>query len=68
MDIDKDLQDALLKCAVGYEYKEEKVIADKNKKTTRIEVVRKHVRPDPAAIRRAQELRELGLWIEDKDK
>ena len=63
-DIDQELQDALLKRALGYEYEEREAISGKDGAPPRVKATRKHVPPDIAAIRRAQELRELGLWKE----
>ena len=40
------LQAALLKRAIGYDYEEKKIIADKNGKPQKIEVYHKHVPPD----------------------
>lgn len=45
------MQAALLKRAIGYEYEEKKIIADKNGKPQKIEVYHKHVPPDITAAK-----------------
>ena len=59
------LREALLKRAVGYEYEERRVIAGKDGKPERVEVIRRHVPPDVRAIQRIQLMMELGEWSED---
>ena len=49
--LDKDLQAALRKRALGYEYKEEEIISGKDGKNPRVKVTRKHMPPDIKAIR-----------------
>lgn len=56
------LQAALLKRAIGYDYEEKKIIADKNGKPQKIEVYHKHVPPDIAAIREIISEKKKGRW------
>lgn len=49
-DLKTNLNDALLKRALGYEYEETEIIASKDGKSTRIKKTRKIVPPDTKAI------------------
>lgn len=48
--IKNNLNEALLKRALGYEYEETEIIATKDGKTTKIKKVKKVVPPDTKAI------------------
>jgi len=65
MGLDKDLQSALLKRAMGYDYNEQEVVRTKDGKETKARYIRKHIPPDIAAIKRIQEMIEMGLWIDE---
>jgi len=60
-----DLQAALLKRALGYEYEERRIVAGRDGTNERIEIIRKHVPPDVGAIKQVQLLQELGEWSEE---
>jgi len=64
MGFDKDLQAALLKCALGYNVEERDTLVSDGKVQS-VRVKTRHIKPDAAAIRRIQELRELGEWKEE---
>lgn len=49
-DVEKEVREALIKRALGYDYEEKKVIADKNGRPQKVEVYKKHVPPDLGAI------------------
>lgn len=49
-DLEKDIREALIKRAKGYDYEEKKIIADKNGKPQKVEVYKKHLPPDLSAI------------------
>jgi hypothetical protein len=61
--IEKDLQDALRKRAVGYDYEEQEICQGKGGES-KVRIVRKHVPPDTTAIRMIREMIELGEWLE----
>ncbi len=48
--IEKEVREALIKRATGYDYEERKIIADKNGKPQKVEVYKKHLPPDLVAI------------------
>lgn len=62
MAIDEKLKDALIKRAMGYEYEEKEIIADKNGKPERVRIMKKHVPPDIKAISKIEYLKRVGLW------
>lgn len=64
-DIEKEMQQALLKRATGYEIEERVITVDKSGKPGNVRVIRKHVPPDIAAMNEIRRLRAMGLWIED---
>lgn len=49
-DLKRDLDEALLKRALGYEYEETEIVATKDGKTTRVKKIKKVVPPDTKAI------------------
>lgn len=49
-DTEKEIREALIKRALGYDYEEKKIIADKNGRPQKVEVYKKHVPPDLGAI------------------
>lgn len=49
-DVEKDVREALIKRALGYDYEEKKIIADKNGRPQKVEVYKKHLPPDLGAI------------------
>ena len=68
--IDSQVENALLKTALGYEYEEVKTIIeeDKNgKKRTRIEKVKKHMPPNPTAQAFWLKNRKREEWSERKE-
>ncbi len=60
--MEADLREALLKCALGYEYEERTITAGKNGRPERVQVVKKHVPPDLQAIERIRYLQRVGEW------
>ena len=57
----KELNDALTKKALGYDYEETRMIGKKNN-AEKVEVFRKHMPSDIAAIKRIQFLMSIGEW------
>ena len=45
------IKDALIKRAIGYEYEEKEIIADKTGKPGRVRITKKHMPPDINAIK-----------------
>jgi len=62
MGIEKELREALLKRAKGYDYEEREIIAGKDGEPEKVKVTRRHIPPDLKAIQRIQFLIELGEW------
>ena len=62
MDLAKKLRDALIRRARGYEYQEEKMVGKNG--AQRVEIIRKHVPADIAAIKHIQFLMSIGKWEE----
>ena len=50
-DMKMKAREALERLAVGYEFEERKIIADKNGKPQKVEVYKKHIPPDLNALR-----------------
>ena len=55
-------KEALLKRALGYEYEEKEVIASKNGKPERMQVIKRHVPPDVKALEKVRYLISIGKW------
>lgn len=49
-DVEKEVREALIKRALGYDYEEKKVIADKNGRPQKVEVYKKHMPADLGAL------------------
>ena len=48
---EQNVKEALLKRALGYDYEEKEMIADKNGKQGKVKIIKKHVPPELEAIR-----------------
>ena len=60
---EKDLlKAALFKLAMGYEYEEKIVEADKDSRVKAVKIVKKYAPPDLKAIERIQYLMRNGKW------
>lgn len=61
-----NLKKALEKRALGYEYEEKIIFArkddDGNPKDARMKIIKKHIPPDPQAIKQIREEMRLGRW------
>ena len=62
MDLSKELQDALIKRALGYDYDERRMVGGKNGSAEKVEIIHRHMPPDIAAIKRIQFLMTIGEW------
>ena len=60
--IDESLKNALLKRALGYEYEEKTIEANREGKTTGIKIVKKYMPPDIKAISKIIWLKKVGRW------
>lgn len=48
---EQKVKEALLKRAIGYDYEEKEMVADKNGVSGKVKIIKKHVPPDMDAIR-----------------
>ena len=65
MDFSKEeqiIKEALLKRALGYDYEEKIVQANREGKTVSIKLIKKHVPPDVKAIEKIEYLKACGRW------
>jgi len=56
------LKQALLKLATGYEYEERIAEVDREGRTLKVKVIKKHMPPDLKAIEKIQHLIRSGKW------
>jgi len=61
---EKDVKTALLKRAIGYEYEERIVEADKNGKTVKVKLIKRHIPSDIKAAERVLRMIRRGVWGE----
>ena len=59
---EKDVRAALLKRALGYEYEERIIEADKNGKSGRVKIIKRHVPPNPKAAEQVLNMMRCGVW------
>jgi hypothetical protein len=59
---EEKVKEALLKRAMGYEYEEKEIIADKTGKPGKIKVIKKHMPPDIEAIKLVSIRIKQGNW------
>lgn len=60
--IDKDIKEALIKRAYGYEYEDKEVIADSTGRAEKVKITKRHVPPDLKALKRIDFLQRTGRW------
>jgi len=59
---EQKVKDALLKRAIGYDYEEKEMVADKNGVSGKVKIIKKHVPPDLEAIRAVLSKIENKKW------
>jgi len=61
--LDKEkVKEALLKRAIGYDYEEKEMVADKNGNSGKVKITKRHVPPDMAAIRTVLAKMDNNKW------
>lgn len=59
---EQNVKEALLKRAIGYEYEEKEIVADKSGKQGKVKIIKKHIPPDLDAIRAVLSKIENKKW------
>jgi len=61
-EVEDKVKEALLKRALGYEYEEKEILADKSGKTGKVKITKKHIPADLTAISLVITKIQNGKW------
>lgn len=57
-----EIKDALMKKALGYDYEEKIMVANKDGSNGRVKIMKKHIPPDPKAAEVIMKMIMNGYW------